>query len=46
MKTTRIIIKLERNLNKLFEPNKKVAAILDNPDALVQIYDRPYSFKI
>ena len=46
MKTTRIIIKLERNLNKLFEPNKNVAAIPDNPDALVQIYDRSCSFKI
>ena len=41
MKTdTRIIIILERNLNKLFESNKKVAAIPDNPDALIQIYDR------
>ena len=43
MKTdSRIIIALERNLNKLFESNKKVAAIPDNPDALIQIYDRPY----
>ena len=43
MKTdTRIIITLERNLNKLFESNKKVTAIPDNPDALIQIYDRPY----
>ena len=43
MKTdTRIIIKSERNLHKLFESNKKVAAIPDNPDALIQIYDRPY----
>ena len=43
MKTdTRIIITLERNLNKLFESNKKVAAIPDNPDVLIQIYDRPY----
>ena len=39
---TRIIITLERNLNKLFESNKKVAAIPDNPDALIQIYDRQY----
>ena len=30
---TRIIITLERNLNKLFESNKKVAAIPDDPDA-------------
>ena len=29
-------------MNKLFESNKKVTAILDNPDALIQIYDRPY----
>ena len=43
MKTdTRIAIRLERNMNKLFESNKKVAAIPDNPDALIQIYDRPY----
>ena len=43
MKTdTRIIIALERNLNKLFESNKKVAAISDNPDALIQIYDSLY----
>ena len=43
MKTvTRIIITLERNMNKLFEPNKKVTAIPESPDALIQIYDRPY----
>ena len=43
MKTdTRIIITLERNMNKLFESNQKVASIPDNPDALIQIYDRPY----
>ena len=43
MKTdTRIIITLERNINKLFESSKKVAAIPHNPDALIQIYDRPY----
>ena len=36
MKTdTRIIITLERNMNKLFESNKKVASIPDNPDALI-----------
>ena len=38
----RIIITLERNMNKLSESNKKVNAIPDNPDALIQIYDRPY----
>ena len=43
MKTdTRIIITLERNLDKLFESNKKVTSIPDNPDTLIQIYDRPY----
>ena len=43
MKTdTRIIITSERNINKLFESNKKVATIPHNPDALIQIYDRPY----
>ena len=43
MKTdARIIITLERNLNKLFESNKKISTIPDNPDALIQIYDRPY----
>ena len=36
MKTdTRIIITLERNRNKLFESNKKVAAIPKNLDALI-----------
>ena len=38
----RIILTLERNMNKLFESNKKVTAILNNPDALIQFYDRPY----
>ena len=43
MKTdTRIIITLERSLNKLFESNKEVTAIPENPDALIDIYDRPY----
>ena len=41
---TRIILTLERNLNKLFETNKKAAAILDNQDAFINIYDRPYIF--
>ena len=38
----RIIIRLEGNLNKLFESNKKVTTIPTEPDALIQIYDRPY----
>ena len=43
MKTdTKIILTLERNLNKLFESNKKVTAIPDNPDALIQIDDRSF----
>ena len=33
---------LERNMNKLFESNKKVTSIPSEPDALIQIYDRPY----
>ena len=39
---TKIVLTLERNMNKLFESNKKVAAIPDNPDALINVYDRPY----
>ena len=39
---TRIIITLERDMNKLFESNKKVTAIPESPDALIQIYDRTY----
>ena len=33
---------LERNLNKLFEGNKKVTAIPDNSDASINIYDRSF----
>ena len=39
---TRIILTLERNLNKLFETNKKAATIPENPEAFINIYDRPY----
>ena len=39
---TKIIITLARNMNKLSESNKKLAAISDNLEALIQIYDRPY----
>ena len=36
MKTdTKIILMLERNMNKLFESNEKLSEILDNPDALI-----------
>ena len=39
---TKFITMLERNMNRLFESNKKVAAIPDSADALINIYDRPY----
>ena len=39
---TKIILTLERNMNRLFESNKKVTNIPDRPDALINIYDRPY----
>ena len=39
---TKIVIILERNLNKLFESIAKKAAIPSQPDALIQFYDRPY----
>ena len=43
MKTdTRIMMTLERNMNELFEYNKKASAIPESPDDLIQIYDRPY----
>ena len=39
---TRVIITLERNLNKLFESNKKVTSTPDDPDASIEFWDRPY----
>ena len=39
---TRIKITLERNMNKLFESNKKATAIPDNLDAFINIFSRPY----
>ena len=39
---TKIILTLERNMNRLFESNKKVTNIPDSPDALINIYDRLY----
>ena len=43
MKTdTNILITLERDLNKLFETNVKAAAVPTEPDAIINIYDRPY----
>ena len=38
----RIIITLERNLNKLFESNEKNTTIPTDPDVFVNIYARPY----
>ena len=39
---TKILITLEREMNKFFETNKKLAAIPAQPDALINVYDRPY----
>ena len=39
---TKIVLSLERNMNKLFQSNKKLAAIPDNPKAFINVYDRPY----
>ena len=39
---TKILITLEREVNRVFETNKKLAAIPASPDALANIYDRPY----
>ena len=39
---TKILITLEREMNKLFETNKKLAAVSATLDALINIYDRPY----
>ena len=33
---------LERNMNRLFESNAKVDNIPADPDALIQVHDRPY----
>ena len=38
----KIVITLERHLNKLFERDKRVTAIPDNPEAFINIYDRPF----
>ena len=39
---TKILIAVEREMNKLFETNKKLAAIPAQPDALTNIFDKPY----
>ena len=38
----RIIITLERNLNKLFESNEKAATLPTDPDVFLNIYTRSY----
>ena len=38
----KLLFTLERNMNKLFESTKKLAAISSEPDALIQFHDRPY----
>ena len=38
----KIIITLEKNLNKLFERTKKVTTIPENPHHFINIYDRVY----
>ena len=35
---TKIMITLERNVNRLFEFNKKVTAIPDSPDVLINLW--------
>ena len=39
---TKFLITLERDMNKLFETNKKATTIPESPDALIQFHDRPY----
>ena len=39
---TKFLFTLQRNMNKLFELKKKLAAITDEPDALIQFHYRPY----
>ena len=39
---TKIVLILEKNLNKLFESDAKKPAIPSKPDALIQFYNRPY----
>ena len=44
MKTgTKFLFTLQRNMNELFETTKKAATIPDEPDALIQFHDRPYT---
>ena len=43
MKTdTKFLFTLERNMYKLFESTKRLAAIPSEPDALIQFHNRPY----
>ena len=42
---TKILITLEREMNKLFQTNKKLAAIPALPDALINFYDHIFLTK-
>ena len=39
---TKFLFTLERNINRLFESNKKVTSIPTEPDALIQFHDQHY----
>ena len=39
---TKIVLTPEINMNKIVVPKKKVTAVTDNPDALIQFFDRFY----
>ena len=43
MKTNaEFLFTFQKNMNRLFESRKKLAAIPDEPDACIQFHDRPY----
>ena len=39
----KLLFSLQRNMNKLFETKAKADNIPDEPDALIQFHDRPYT---
>ena len=39
---TKFLFTLERNMNRLFESNEKVATIPTEPGTLIQFHDQPY----
>ena len=39
---TKFLFTLERNMNRLFESNEKVAIIPTEPGTLIQFHDQPY----